>query len=156
MTASEIKHSTFVIERELPGRPRHAFRFWSDPKLKKLWTGCHPDWIVLEDRFDFRIGGEEAIRWQTPEGHEQGFDAHYLDIVPERRIIYAFAMTFKGESLSASLATIELIPAGAATRMIFTEQIAFFGDADAYGQRVVGTEGGFDRLVEVVARQAAT
>jgi hypothetical protein len=65
-------------------------------------------------------------------------------------------MTFKGESLSASLATIELIPAGAATRMIFTEQIAFFGDADAYGQRVVGTEGGFDRLVEVVARQAAT
>ena len=69
MTTSEIKHSTFVIERELPGGPKHAFRFWSEPALKKLWTGCHPDWTVLEDRFDFGIGGEEAIRWRTPEGH---------------------------------------------------------------------------------------
>jgi uncharacterized protein YndB with AHSA1/START domain len=151
VTASSIQHSTFVIERELPARPKHAFRFWSEPELKKHWTSCHPDWIVLEDRFDFRIGGEEVKRWQTPQGHEQSYRARYLDIVAERRIIYAFAMTFKGESLSASLATVEFIPTVATTRMIFTEQIAFLGDADAYGNRVSGTETGFDRLIEVIA-----
>lgn len=153
--SSPMEHSTFVIERTLPARPKHAFRFWSEPELKKRWTSCHPDWDVLEDRFDFRIGGEEAIRWRTPEGHEQTFRAHYLDIVPERRIIYAFAMTFKGESLSASLATIELSPLGMQTQMVFTEQIAFFGDADAYHQRVGGTEGGFDRLTEAIANSVA-
>lgn len=60
-------------------------------------------------------------------------------------------MTFKGESLSASLATIELLPAAGGTRMTFTEQIAFFGEAYAYRNRVTGTKTGFDRLVEVIA-----
>jgi uncharacterized protein YndB with AHSA1/START domain len=156
MTASTVKHSTFVIERDLPGSPKHAFRFWSEPELKETWTRCHPDWIVLEDRFDFRIGGEEAKRWRTSEGEEQAFHARYLDIAPERRIIYAFAMSFKGQNVSASLATVEFVAAEAMTRMVFTEQIAFLGDDEAYRMRVAGTEIGFNKLVEVMRAAAPT
>lgn len=151
MTSSSVEHSTFTIERELPASPRHAFRFWSEADLKTRWNSCHADWTVLEDIFDFRIGGVEAKRWRTAEGHEQTFRAHYLDIVPERRIIYAYDMSFKGQRLSASLATVEFVLAGTQTRMTFTEQVAFLGGVDARRERVVGTETGFDRLVEVIA-----
>lgn len=154
MTAS-IEHSTFVIERELPASPRHAFRFWSEPAFKERWTGCHPDWTIIEDVFDFRIGGAEAKRWRTPDGNEQTFRAHYLDIVPALRIIYAYEMSFKGERLSVSLVTIEFAAAGAQTHMTFTEQTAFMAGADARRQRVMGTETGFDRLVEVIAKEFA-
>ena len=155
MTASPIEHSTFAVERALPSSPKHAFRFWSERDLKQRWTDCHPDWTVLEDRFDFRIGGEETRRWRTAEGQELTFRAHYLDIMQGRRIIYAFAMTIKGETQSASLATVELMPAGSQTRMLFTEQIAFLGSPDAFGMRRAGTEAGFDRLIEAIAGHPA-
>ena len=155
MTPSSVEHSTFVIERELPASPRHAFRFWSEAEFKKRWNSCHPDWTVLEDIFDFRVGGVDAKRWRTAEGHEQTFRAHYLDIVPERRIIYAYDMTFKGQRLSASLAIVEFILAGATTHMTFTEQVAFLCGGDAHRERALGTETGFDRLIEVIATDIA-
>jgi uncharacterized protein YndB with AHSA1/START domain len=83
MTSDRVEHTVFVIERELPGSPRHAFRFWSDPELKERWAGCHADWTVLEEAFDFRPGGKETKRWRTPEGQELDFHAFYLDVVPE-------------------------------------------------------------------------
>jgi uncharacterized protein YndB with AHSA1/START domain len=150
-----IQHTTFVIERDLPGTPRHAFRFWADPGLKDRWAGCHADWTTLEERFDFRPGGTEVKRWRTPDGDELTFHAAFLDIVAGERIIYAYEMSFGGERLSASLVTIELIPDGSRTRMKFTEQAAFLTGAGASEQRIAGTGEGFDRLVDVMAEAAS-
>ncbi len=151
----KIEHTTFVIERELPGNPRHAFRFWSDPDLKQRWSGCHTDWTVLDDRFDFRPGGLEAKHWRAPDGMELTFQAFYLDIVPGERIIYAYEMSMNGARLSASLVTIELAPSGARTRMKFTEQAVFLAPGDRQ-QRLQGTQESLDRLVAVVEQEAAS
>ena len=145
-----VCHTTFVIERELPASPKHAFRFFSEKALKERWNACHPSWTVLEDRFDFRVGGVEAKRWRTGDGHEQTFFAHYLDIVPPSRIIYAFDMTFRGERVSASLATID-VPDGTRTTLLFTEQLAFLAGREADARCESPARPGFDRLVEVVA-----
>ncbi|HVY35543.1 MAG TPA: SRPBCC family protein [Caulobacteraceae bacterium] len=152
MTQHQIEHTSFVIERQLPGSPRHAFRFWAEPNLKARWNGCHPDWAILEDKFDFRPAGLEIKRWRTPENDELTFHAFYLDIVPEQRIIYAYEMSFKGERLSASLVTIELTPSDGLTRLKFTEQAVFLAGEGVREQRVAGTEEGLDRLVELVAQ----
>lgn len=155
MSAKAVDHSTITVERLLPARPKHAFRFWSEADLKRRWNDCHPDWFVLEDMFEFRIGGAETKRWRMPDGVELAFRARYIDIIPERRIIYAFDMSFGGSLMSASLATIELAPNVDGTRMLFTEQIAFLGDSEAKRQRSLGTESGFDRLAEVIAMETA-
>lgn len=153
MKNSDVEHTTFVIERDLPGSPGHAFRFWADPQLKQRWTSCHPDWSVLEDSFDFRPGGSEAKRWRTKEGQEQSMHAFYLDIEAGQRIVYAYEMSFAGKRLSASLVTIELSPNATGTRMKFTEQAVFLGGEGAREQRVVGTGEGFDRLVAAMAEE---
>lgn len=151
-----IEHTTFVIERELPGSPRHAFRFWADPTLKAQWSGCHADWTVIEESFDFQPAGSELKRWRTPDGDELSFRACYLDVVEAERIIYAYEMAFGNERLSASLVTIELTPGAGRTSMKLTEQAAFMGGGDAARQRVLGTEEGFDRLVEAMAMSHAS
>lgn len=156
-TSDRIEHTSFVVERELAASPRHAFRFWSEAELKARWNGCHPDWTILEDTFEFRVGGSETKRWRTPEGDNQTFHAHYLDIVPERRIIYAYEMSYAGARLSASLVTVVFETIGRKTKMTFTEQIAILtGGAAARHQRLVGTEEGLNRLVEVVDREMAS
>jgi uncharacterized protein YndB with AHSA1/START domain len=148
-------HATFVIERQFRAEPARTFRYFADPALKERWNACHPDWRVLDEAFDFRVGGREAKRWRTADGSEQTFTAHYLDIVAPERIVYAFEMSLRGERVSVSLATVELLPAGAVTRMTYTEQIAFFGSRIALEARIGGTGGGFDRLVELIAPKAA-
>lgn len=156
MTIDRVEHTSFVIRRELPGRPAHAFRFWSEPALKARWNACHADWSVIEDRSEFRVGGSETKRWRTGEGAEQGLHAHYLDIVAPHRIIYAYEMSFAGARLSASLVTILLEPAGEKTRMTYTEQVALLaGGEAARAQRLAGTEEGLDRLIDIMASEAA-
>lgn len=147
-----VNHRTFVIERVLPGTPRHAFRFWSDFALKRQWTGCHPDWTVLDDRFDFAVGGGERVRWQMPDGSEQAMIAHYLEIHPSERIVYAYTMETAGRPISSSLVTVEFTPKGAETIMTFTEQ-AVFGTVEDGDIRESGTGVGFDRLVAVMQGQ---
>jgi uncharacterized protein YndB with AHSA1/START domain len=149
-----VSHTTFVIERDLPGSPAHAFRFWSEYELKRQWTSCHPDWTVLEDTFEMRIGGTEAVRWRTPEGVEHGFRAHYLDIVPAKQIIYAYSMSSGRLQISASLATVEFVGKRGKTRMTYTEQAAFLDAADSTG-RSLGTGKGFDRLALAIEQSFA-
>lgn len=147
---ANVDHRTFVIERELPGSPGHAFRFWSDHQLKRRWTACHPDWHVVEDHFDFRIDGSERVIWRMPDGTERAMLAHYLDISPRRRIVYAYTMRSGGRSISSSLVTVEFMGEASRTTMTFTEQ-AVFGSAEDGDIRESGTGAGFERLRAVMA-----
>jgi len=149
-----VSHTDFVIERDLPGSPAHAYRFWAEHDRKRIWTSCHPDWTVEEDTFDFRIDGRETLRWRTPEGVEHGFRAHYLDIVPGKQIIYAYAMNAGARQISASLVTVEFTRKGEKTRMAYTEQAAFLDAADA-APRSSGTGNGFDRLALAIEKSLA-
>lgn len=144
-----VNHRTFVIERELPGRPAHAFRFWSVHALKRRWTSCHPDWTVIEDSMDFKEEGSERMTWRMPDGTEQSMLAHYLEIAPAERIVYAYAMHTNGKCISSSLVTVELTGDGAKTLMTYTEQ-AVFGTVSDGDIRESGTGIGFERLREVL------
>ena len=147
-------HTTFVIERTLPGTAKHAFRFFSDPDLKRRWTSCHPDWQEIEARWDFRAGGEELNRLKSPDGKVHEFRSRYLDILEAQHIVYAFTMRTDGNLISSSMATIEFKPSTktASTAMLYTEQAAFLGGETEIAARRAGTGHGFDRLVSEVER----
>jgi uncharacterized protein YndB with AHSA1/START domain len=145
-----VDHRSFVIERELPGSPAHAFRFWSDHRLKRRWNACHPDWLVIEDRFDFYVDGGENMIWRMPDGTEQSMLAHFLEIHPRERIVYAYTMRRNGDPISSSLVTVEFAGRNGKTIMTFTEQAAFRNPTDG-DVRERGTGDGFSRLQEVMA-----
>ncbi|MGF6178704.1 SRPBCC family protein [Ensifer sp. 4252] len=145
-----VDHRTFVIERELPGSPAHAFRFWSDHQLKRRWSACHPDWQIIEDSFDFRVDGGERLIWRMPDGTVLTMLAHFLEIAPRQRIVYAYAMRKDGENISSSLVTVEFAGAPGRTTMTFTEQ-AVFSDPKDGDIRENGTGVGFDRLREIMS-----
>jgi len=152
---TRLAHTSFVVERALPGRPARAFRYFAELELKRRWTQCHPDWREIEVQLDFRIGGAELSRLRAPDGAVHAFRAHYLDIVVPARIVYAFTMRVDDALVSSSLATIELTAAGRGTAMHYTEHAAFV-DAAAIPGRRDGTGHGFDRLAATIERSLAT
>jgi uncharacterized protein YndB with AHSA1/START domain len=64
----------------------------------------------------------------------------YLDIVENRRIISAYTMAKDDRRISASIATVDLVPEGSGTRVVFTEQAAFLDGLDKVEYRRSGWE----------------
>jgi len=97
---------------------------------------------------DFRVGGFERKRFRTKHGYVCTNVTTYQDIVPKRRIVFAYTMSVGDMRISASQATVELLPAGRGTDLIFTEQGAFFEGADGPQMR----EEGWRELLEQLAK----
>jgi len=67
------------------------------------------------------------------------FDATYYDVIPNERLVYSYEMHLDDRKISVSLATFELKPAGAGTRLVMTEHGAFLDGYDDAGSREKGS-----------------
>ena len=139
MTKRSTSHGSFTLERVYDATPARVFKAWADPAIKARWFVGIEGWQLLERSIDFRIGGKERLSGRKGSGIVSTFDAVYHDIVPDHRIIYCYDMRLDDMHISASLATIALVPAGAGTRLTFTEQAVFLDGYDDSGSRERGT-----------------
>ncbi len=155
MTQRSVTHDTFVVERTYDASPARTFAAWADPTAKARWFGGAEEGKPTKYELDFRIGGREFSRATAPDGHVYTFEAHYYDIVPDERIIYAYDLLRNELRISVSLATVEFKSAGAGTRLIYTEQGAFLDGYDTAAQREHGTGGLLDALGEELRRAPA-
>ena len=149
-----IQHDTFTIERTLDASPERVFEALSKPEIKARWFVGPAEWKQNDRRMDFRVGGTEHLSGTHSNGMTSVFDATYYDIVPNERIVYVYEMTVNGRKISTSLATFRIEPMGAKTKLVLTEQGAYFDDHPQAGNesRRKGTEFLIDQLVAVVSR----
>jgi uncharacterized protein YndB with AHSA1/START domain len=151
--SSPIIHKSFTIERTYPTTAARVFRAHSDPRKKRSWFAEGEGFIVDDYSLDFRIGGFEKCRFRFgADGPPMTFDGVYLDILPDERIVLAYAMTIAGAPMSSSLSTIELVPASLGTLLRYTENTAFVDGQDGSAGRREGSIG----LLEALARELAT
>lgn len=146
MTDRSAEHTTLTIERHFKAPPTRVFGAWAVAERKRLWFACHDDWTPFDFQLDFRIGGRETNRVASTDGVVHAYQANYLDIVSNERIIYAFDMMLDRARISVSLATVVFAPEPQGTKMLFTEQVVFLDGYGDNGSRLMGTEIGFERL----------
>jgi uncharacterized protein YndB with AHSA1/START domain len=139
-----VEYATFTIEREYPVPRERVFAAMSDKEKKGKWFGGADDPETTWD-FDFREGGREYQSGQYM-GQVHTFDAIYHDIVENDRIAYSYTMYVDDVKLSASLTVIELKPTATGTRLVFTEQGAFFDGHEEPGLRESGSNQILDAL----------
>ena len=139
LQARSTKHATFVVERIYDSTPAQVFSAWSEPTAKARWFAGSDESKLLKREMDFRVGGRECVVGKWNNDVVTSFDSLYQDIVPNQRIIYSYDMHQDDKRISVSLATIELKPEGAGTRLVITEQGIFLDDYDDAGSREAGT-----------------
>jgi uncharacterized protein YndB with AHSA1/START domain len=141
-----VVHESFSIERVYPATPAIVFHALSDKAAKSRWFEGGDGYEVLERSMDVRPGGRERLsgRWTT--GTVSTFDAIYLDVIANARLVYAYEMHLNDRKISVSLATVQLRPEGAGTRLVITEQGAFLDGYDDARSREKGTGFLLERL----------
>lgn len=155
MTTRSVTHATFTLERTYAAPPARVFAAFWDPEAKAVWFGGeHDGFTTTRHAFDFRPGGVESSESRHPGGFTTTFDATYHNIVPDERIVCSYAMTLDGNPISASLATIELVPEGSGTRLTLTEHGALLDDFDNADQREQGTNELLDALGAALEQSA--
>ena len=138
-TPRSVVHATFCIERTYPAAAGLVFKALTDPAAKAQWFTGGNGYTLLARQMDVRPGGREHVQGRWESGVVSTFDAVYLDVVADQRIVYAYEMRLDDRKISVSLATLELKPAGTDTRLVVTEQGAFLDGYDDAGSREHGT-----------------
>jgi uncharacterized protein YndB with AHSA1/START domain len=151
MNPRSVTHSTFAIERNYPATAQRVFAAFSDAAKKRRWFAEGEGFEIEEFAMDFRVGGTERARFRSKEGLVFTNNTIYQDILPDRHIVFAYTMSAGDRRISSSQATVELLPAGSGTNLIFTEQAAFLEGADGPKMR----EDGWRQLLDQLARELA-
>lgn len=152
-------HGSFVVERRYEHSPKRVFAAWSDPRAKRAWFAEGEGWDIQSYELDFREGGRETSSFRFLKGEESfgedtsfGNETVFDEIVPDERIIFTYSMSKNGIRFSISLATVEIKSADKGTRLIYTENAAFFDGADGVQMREAGWSELLQKLDEHLAR----
>ncbi len=156
MPDPSVTHVTFTFDRLCQARVERVFQAFADPRQKTRWQDspevepAEPDAGDDYLEFDFRVGGHERFAFKVDDVTYE-YDAQYFDIVPDRRLVYRYAMAANGRPDSMSIVTVVLTPQGERTALSYTEQGTFLDGIDDPAIREAGISELLDNLVTFVS-----
>ena len=151
MTDAPAVHDRFTIERTFPHPPAKVFAAFATEEGKRRWfSGPNDLWDLVDREFDFSVGGIETIEGRWKSGTVTRMDLVYHDIVPDRRIVYAYRMTIDGKVISVNLATLEFAAKGQGTSFTLTEYGSYLDGFEDKGGREHGTTALIDKMGETL------
>ncbi|TMR05000.1 hypothetical protein ETD83_07270 [Actinomadura soli] len=122
-----VLHDTFTVGLRLSASAGEVFRAFADPDVRRRWFKLPGS--TMSDEHAFRVGGGASARSAFPNRHAPQerlkYESRYLDIAPDRRIVYVYEAHVDDVLRWTSLVTVELHPQADGTELSWTEQVAF-------------------------------
>jgi len=81
-----------TLTRVYDAPPEKVFRAWTEPELLTQWFVPRP-WSLARVEADLRPGGRSNLVMRDPDGNEYPNAGVYLEVVPNRRIVFTNAYT---------------------------------------------------------------
>jgi len=149
--ASAAVRGAFALERVFKATPAQVYRAFADPEAKRRWfAGGGDDPTLVEREMDVRPGGREVAVGKWKSGLVTRFDAVYFDVVPDRRLVYAYEMHLGARKISVSLACVEIEPHPEGVKLKVAEQAVFLDGYEDNGARERGTNMLMDKLAATI------
>ncbi len=147
-----------VLERTTDVAPELVWRAWTEPEHLKQWF-CPRPWTVSDCEIDLRPGGIFRTTMRSPEGEAFANLCCYLEVVPNRRLVWTNALepgyrpveTIQSGADLFMTAVILLEPLGSGTK--YTAIALHRNETDRAQHEAMGFEQGWgaawDQLLEL-------
>jgi uncharacterized protein YndB with AHSA1/START domain len=138
MTAHEMS-----LTRLLDAPADKLFRCWTTPELIKQWFAPGPLTTPVAE-VELRVGGRNFMLMKSPEGQEFPCPGTYLEIVPNRKIVFTDAFTgdwMPREGAPFMVAIVTFEPEGDKTR--YTATVRHWTEADRAKHEQMGFHQGW-------------
>ena len=129
LDAEPANERELVLARWMDAPPAAIWRCWTEAALFEQWF-CPKPWRVTDVRQDIRPGGGSFMTMRGPNGEEMPMRGVYLDVVPERRIVFtdAFTEAWVPSEKPFMAASVDMIPEDGGTR--YTARAGHWSIAD--------------------------
>ncbi len=136
------------------------WRCWTEPALLMQWF-CPKPWGVSEAEMDVRPGGISRMVMRGPDGTEMPHQGVYLEVVPERKLVFtdAFTSAWVPSGKAFMVGTVLLADAAmpdGAPGTHYTAIAAHWSEADRLQHEAMGFHEGWGIATDQLAALAAT
>ena len=144
-----------VLTRVIDAPPEKVYRAWTEPALLKQWFAPLPYTTPVAE-LDVRPGGACLVVMKSPEGQELPNPGVYLEVVPNRRLVFTNAYTKAWEPSDKPFMTVVLTFEDRGGKTDYTALVRHWTMADRETHEKMGFHRGWaqcaDQLAALVAR----
>lgn len=115
------------LERHYPVAVEKVWRAWTEPQALSRWFNAGKPDAVSEAEIDLRVGGRYRIVTRLPDGQTNDVSGEYLEVQPQRRLVFSWAWISTPERVSR--VSIDLAAQDGGTTLLFVHDRFF--DAQA-------------------------
>jgi len=140
-----------ILTRIIDAAPEKVFRAWTDPALLTQWF-TPPPWTTPHAELDVRPGGCSLIVMSGPYGQEMPNLGVYLEVVPNKRLVFTNAYTSAWEPAEKPFMTVILTFENMADgRTNYTALVRHWTIADREAHEQMGFHQGWPIATEQLA-----
>lgn len=156
ITNTPVPHHELLLERVINATPDKLYRAWTEPELLKQWFCPKPFWVSHAE-MDVRAGGASLIVMNGPNGEVMPNPGIYLEVAPNRRLVFTDAYTTAWEPSGKPFMTgiIQFEPVGTGQTR-YTARVRHWSAEDRQAHVDMGFYEGWgkatDQLEELVGR----
>lgn len=152
-----VEGRDLILTRDFDATPDKLFRAWTEPALITQWF-TPPPWTAPHAETDLRTGGENTVIMRGPDGAEFTYRGVYLEVLPNRRLVFTNAYTAGWEPSEESprmtfLLSFDDLGTG---RTRYTARVKHWSVADREAHEKMGFHQGWpiatEQLAELVAK----
>jgi uncharacterized protein YndB with AHSA1/START domain len=141
MTDFSTAHGTVVVEHTINVPVSRVYRAVANAKERASWSAPSDTAVFIYEETNFSVGGRDVARCGAKEDPRYCVEARYVDIVSERRVVWAETIREADKLLATNITTLELMPDGESTRLKVTVQVTSFVGAGMIASTEAGHKG---------------
>lgn len=144
-----------VLTRLIDASPHKLYRAWTEPELLKQWFAPKP-YTTPEAELDVRPGGTTMVVMRGPDGNDMRLPGIYLEVVPNKRLVFTDAYVKAWEPAAKPFMTVILTFEEEAGKTRYTATVRHWTVEDREAHEKMGFHEGWglcaDQLTELVGR----
>jgi uncharacterized protein YndB with AHSA1/START domain len=151
---SQANDRDLVLTRLIDAPREKLYRAWTEPELLKQWFAPAP-YTTPRAELDVRVSGANMVVMRGPEGNEIPCPGVYLEVVPNRRLVFTDAYTSAWEPSQKPFMTVILTFEDEDGKTRYTARVRHWTKEDREAHEKMGFHQGWGQCTDQLAALAA-